>query len=207
MTETLVKGLRLGAPTNPLVMTLIEFEGHRLLDIRKYFIERTSKTLKPTKKGVSLNANHLKQVQDVINKNAESIFRWLERGDESALSDAERAMAARTRAAEDEAIKPHRLKIREQASKGAEFFSCHSQGAEDILTLNSDHPFFEKMKSSNQHGDSTALLLLLAAYYRAKLRFSGSIETNSEFFFGLLESEWGMLLRNYCQHPEVFDHA
>jgi hypothetical protein len=207
MSEAPIKGLRLGSPSNPVVIALVEFEGHKLLDIRKYFVEKKSKTLKPTRKGVSLNANLARQVQDAINKNEEAIFRWLEKGDDSSLTEVERAMAARTKAADDEAMKPHRFKVKQRDWKGAEFFACQSDGAEDIVCLNSKHPFFERIKSSKGAANWRELVLLLAAYYRAKLRFSGEIEADSDHFFQLLESEWGMLLKNYCQHPEVFDHA
>ena len=206
MSETLIKGLRLGSPSNPVILTLIEFEGHRLLDIRKYFLEKTTKEPKPTRKGVSLNATVAKQVQDAINKNAEAIFRWLERGDDSALTEVEKAMLARTKAAEEEAAKPRRFKVKERDWKGPEFFSCESNGAEDLVYLNTKHPFLDGLKEGNGPL-SKEVMLLLAAYYRAKLRFSGDIEAHSDHFFQLLEAEWGMLLTNYCHNPQVLNHA
>jgi hypothetical protein len=209
MSEKLIKGLRLGSPTNPVIVSLIEYEGHRLLDIRKYFIEKQSKTPKPTRKGVSLNATLAREVQAVINANEDSIFEWLERGGEEVLTEVERAMLARSKAADDEASKPRRFCVKEQEWKGAEFFAFNSLGADDQLALNTKHPFFEKLKNSANESTTSdcPISLLLAAYYRAKLRFSGEIEADAESFFSLFEHEWGLLLKNYCQNESTLNHG
>lgn len=209
MSETLFKGLRLGSPSNPLVMLLTEYEGHRLLDIRKYFVEKGTKALKPTRKGVSLNANLAKEVQDAMNNNSEAIFAWLYRGSDSALTEVERAMQARTQAAEEEALKPRPFRVKQRDWKGAEFFACESNGTEDHVALNTKHPFFQQLQCNQRQPASACspIILLLASYYRARLRFSGDIEADSDQFFQLLEHEWGLLLKNYCQNQDSLGHA
>jgi hypothetical protein len=209
MSEKLIKGLKLGSPTNPVIVSLIEYEGHRLLDIRKYFIEKETKTPKPTRKGVSLNATLAREVQAVINANETSIFEWLEKGGGEVLTEVEQAMLARSKAADEEAVKPRRFSVKEQGWKGAEFFAFNSSGADDQLALNIRHPFIEKLKNGG-NGSTTSrcpISLLLAAYYRAKLRFSGEIEADAENFFRLFEHEWGLLLKNYCQNENTLNHG
>jgi len=192
----------LGSPSNPVVIALVEFEGHRLLDIRKHFFEKASSRLKPTKKGISLTAGVAKQVQETINSNAETIFAWLEGRDTSAVAQVEKAMQLRAKAAEQETLRPRCCRVEERRWQGPEFFACEANGAEDLICLNTRHSFLDMGKqgkaSSGQH-----LVLLLAAYYRAKLRFSGEIEAHSDHFFKLLEAEWGAILANYCGNPEV----
>jgi len=209
VSEKLLKGLQLGSPSNPVVVALTEYEGHRLLDIRKFFIEKSTKELKPTRKGVSLNAKLARQVQEAINNNSEGIFAWLDRGDGSALTEVELAMQARTQAAEAEATKPRPFRVKEREWKGAEFFACESNAAEDHVALNTKHPFFQQLQCG-QHtatGTCSPITLLLASYYRAKLRFSGDIEADADQFFRLLEHEWGLLLKNYCQNEKAITHA
>jgi hypothetical protein len=181
-------------------MALTEYEGHRLLDIRKYFVEKGTKSLKPTRKGVSLNAGVARQVLAAMHDNAEAILAWLEREDDSALTEVERAMQARTRAVEEEAIRPRPFQIKQADWKGAEFFACDSYGAEDHVAFNAKHPFFRYLQNGQSHAAAGHLpiALLLASYYRAKLRFSGDIEGDADQFFQLLEHEWGMILMNYC---------
>ena len=208
MSDKLIKGLRLGSPSNPVIMSLIEYEGYRLLDIRKYFIEKKSNALKPTRKGVSLNAKIAKQIQEAITENAAAIFEWLERGDDSALTEVERAMMARTKATEEEALKPRPFRVKRGEWKGAECFAFESNGAEDHVALNAKHPFYEKLNCSHGVAADTCppIILMLAAYYRAKLRFSGEITSDAEQFFGLFEHEWGLLLKNYCENDKALDH-
>jgi hypothetical protein len=208
MSENLIKGLRLGSPSNPLVLILTEWEGRRLLDIRKYFVEKNTKAIKPTRKGVSLNANLTKQVFEVMNKNSEAIFAWLEQGDSAAFNEVERSMIARSLAAEAEATKPRQFKMQERDWKGTEFFLCESNGGEDHVVINTRHPFYHMFKHEQIHiRTETLFTMMLASYYRAKLRFSGEIEADADHFFQLLEHEWGLLLKNYCQNPAILDHA
>jgi hypothetical protein len=208
MSDELIKGLRLGSPSNPLIMSLIEYEGHRLLDIRKYFIDKKSKETKPTRKGVSLNAKLARQVQDAITENAKPIFEWLECGDNSALTEVERSMMARTKAMEEESLKPRTFRVKNREWKGAECFAFESNGGEDHVALNTKHPFYEKLNCSRGEDANTCspIILMLAAYYHAKLRFSGEIESDAEHFFKLFEHEWGLLLKNYCQNDEAINH-
>lgn len=209
MSETLTKGLKLGSPANPLVLALSLYEGHRLLDIRKYYVEKASKTLKPTRKGVSLNARLARQVYDALHANAEAIFHWLEEGDDSTLSQVERAMAVRTKAVEQEALKPRRYRVERDSWKGPEFFSAESQGGIDHVRLNSQHPISRKdgLSSDEITNPQSALALILAAYFRAKLRFSGELEMDAQQFFQTFEHEWGLILKNYCETSADEDDA
>lgn len=205
MSDSLQKGLRLGSPSNPVIMALTEYEGHRLLDIRKYFVEKEKKELKPTRKGVSLNANVVKQVQEVLNEHADSIFTWLADGNGTVLGEVERAMEVRTQAAHEEAVRPRPFQVKQIEWRGAEFFACESSGDEDHVTLNAKHPFIQLLKCSESDDGKNCrpIILLLAAYYRARLRFDGEIEADSNQFFKLLEHEWGLLLKNYCDSQGV----
>ena len=54
MTPNLSEGLQLGSSTNPVIIKLTVYEGHRLLDIRKYFVPKTGGAVQPAKKTVYL---------------------------------------------------------------------------------------------------------------------------------------------------------
>jgi hypothetical protein len=202
MDEDLIKGLHIGSPTNPTVVSLSEFKGHRLLDIRKFYIDKETKTLNPTKKGVSLNATAVREIRDSLNANWDAIQEWLVSGSSSANETVERAMIARSTALETESTKARPLEVRAVSSKSAEFFTVESTGGVDQLTLNERHPFFEiiNSKSGPNKDANSPLHLILATYYRAKLRFAGEIDADAEQFFMLFEHEWGLILKNYCEH-------
>ena len=65
---------KIGTIRNPILIDFKEFNGQKLVDIRKCFIDKNdSNNLIPTKKGISLNANQLNQIVEVLNSQAESI--------------------------------------------------------------------------------------------------------------------------------------
>jgi hypothetical protein len=65
---------KIGTIRNPILIDFKEFNGQKLIDIRKCFIDKNdSNNLIPTKKGISLNANQLNQIIEVLNSQAESI--------------------------------------------------------------------------------------------------------------------------------------
>ena len=65
---------KIGTLRNPILIDVKEFNNQKLIDIRKYFIDKDdSNKLIPTKKGISLNSFHLEQLIDTININAKSV--------------------------------------------------------------------------------------------------------------------------------------
>lgn len=65
---------KIGTIRNPILIDFKEYNGQKLVDIRKCFIDKhDSNNLIPTKKGISLNSNQLNQIIVVLNSNSESI--------------------------------------------------------------------------------------------------------------------------------------
>jgi len=64
---------QIGSKNSPLIIELKEFEGRRLFDIRKYFIDKKTSDLLPTRKGISLNSFQLKQFVETINTKSNEI--------------------------------------------------------------------------------------------------------------------------------------
>jgi hypothetical protein len=70
---------KLGTTRNPLVIDFKEYNNQKLVDIRKYFIDKNdSSNIIPTKKGISLNLNQLNQIIETINFNSLSISDFFE---------------------------------------------------------------------------------------------------------------------------------
>jgi hypothetical protein len=65
---------KIGTLRNPILIDVKEFNNQKLIDIRKYFIDKDDKDkLIPTKKGISLNSFQLEQLIDTLNLNAKSV--------------------------------------------------------------------------------------------------------------------------------------
>lgn len=200
MSAALQAGLRLGSKTNPLVVCLTEYEGHRLLDIRKHYVDKDTKTLQPTRKGLSLGAKLLKEVQTTLNDNEKAIFAWLNQGGDDTLIRVTEAMEARAKARDHEASRARPFKLKQDSWSGPAFFSVETHGADDVLHLNKKHPVFALLenRSLSQEELQAMLSLILISFYRAKLRFPGQLEVDSDRLFDALEFEWGAILQNYC---------
>lgn len=68
---------QIGSKNSPIIIELKEFEGIKLFDIRKYYKDKKTKELLPTKKGISLNYYQLKQLIDTINNKPDEINNFL----------------------------------------------------------------------------------------------------------------------------------
>ncbi|MDB4644228.1 transcriptional coactivator p15/PC4 family protein [bacterium] len=66
--------VKIGSPKSPIVLSLKEYRGKKLLDVRKYF--RTSKDsdeISPTRKGISLTGQQFSMVLDALNEHSKTI--------------------------------------------------------------------------------------------------------------------------------------
>jgi hypothetical protein len=70
---------KIGTIRNPILIDFKEYNNQKLVDIRKYFIDKNdSSNILPTKKGISLNASQLSQIIEVLNSNSSNISRFFE---------------------------------------------------------------------------------------------------------------------------------
>jgi len=61
----------------PIIVKGIIFKKKRLLDIRKYYIDKNG-DVKPLHKGISLGYEDFEAVLDILKKNEEDIMEYLE---------------------------------------------------------------------------------------------------------------------------------
>jgi hypothetical protein len=65
---------KIGTTRNPILIDFKEYNNFKLVDIRKFFIDKNDiNNLLPTKKGISLNVNQLNQLIETINSNSNTI--------------------------------------------------------------------------------------------------------------------------------------
>jgi hypothetical protein len=70
---------RIGTSRNPIIIDVKEFNNQKLIDIRKYFLDKEDKNkLIPTKKGISLNSFQLEQLIQTLNSNAKSVSNFFQ---------------------------------------------------------------------------------------------------------------------------------
>lgn len=73
--------VNIGTKKNPVLFKFQDFKGKRLLDIRKYFINKDTQELVPTKKGVLLNVMQFNNLVEKINDNSNQISSYFTESD------------------------------------------------------------------------------------------------------------------------------
>lgn len=187
-----------GSKSNPIIIALNEFEGQQLLDIRRYYLDKKTKELKPTKKGISLPFAAATQVLDVLQASRDKVFAWLQAAPGGYAEAAAAAMAARTAARDQEARSAKHFEVKSHSTKETAFFSVSQHGASDVIRLNASHPVYNALTTCNDTKAPEVLQRILAAYSRAKGLFADHIDADADTFFAIFEHEWGLILRNYC---------
>lgn len=192
---------KIGSPSSPIVVMLRQYEGRRFLDVRRYYVDRSSKETKPTKKGITLNARSLAEIRDVFDKSEKVILDWLQRDPAAEANGVEKQLFQRQAAADRIARKKRPYEIRSGKWRAPNFFNCESSGDAAAIALNESHPFVQQVKESDEknHGSVAAIGAMLAAYYHAKFLFDDIEEVTPAQFFEAFEYEWGLILSNYSQ--------
>lgn len=193
----------IGSPSSPILVMLREYEGHRFVDVRRYYIDRATRETKPTKKGIALNARTLAEIRDVFDRSEKVISDWLQR-DASAESDVVKKQMLERQAAADRAARKERpYTVKSGKWRSPSFFACESDGEATSITLNDNHPFVKKLHAVNPKSDVSVAMVgkLIAAYYHTKFLFDDVEEIKPSQFFEAFEYEWGHILSNYSQ-PE-----
>ena len=172
--------LTAGSKSSPLVATLSEYEGNRLLDFRKYFRDKQGE-LKPTRKGIALSLFQYEQICSLIAKSNSEIVNWLkpEAHKEYKKSEIQAEVSARF-------TKPNES-ISGEKKKGIELLEYTVKGAKLEINVNANNSWGEKyreLKNSN-HGEHLALVdeLIVALIYSVM-----SLDTSDEYAEEILDT-------------------
>jgi hypothetical protein len=65
--------LRIGDEKAPVVISLSKFKGMRFIDIRRYYFDKTTKTTKPTPKGISFKEEEFSLIANFIVSNISTL--------------------------------------------------------------------------------------------------------------------------------------
>jgi len=191
--------IKFGSNNYPVVVSLSEYKGIPTIDIRRYYLERDSAKLKPTKKGISLQLKNFGVLLDVLLENREPIIEWLVTGGDDHLRNARETLMARSMAEEDAKRAAHDQKTNISSWRAPSFFQVKAQGACDVITFNERHELTKKLEdfTASQKDDAMQLLSdILISYVRAKNLFDAP---DDAALFNSIEYEWGLILNNYLK--------
>ena len=118
---------KIGTKKNPLLISLKEYKGRKLVDIRKFYQDKNEKEekLMPTRKGISLNPLQLEQFTEVLNSQSDKISNFFEKADNSAK----------------------KIEVEITNSSFGRGFNLEYKNGETVLTINQD--FKDKIGGNN----------------------------------------------------------
>lgn len=194
MSETSKVLAKIGPESSPLVITLDEFKGRRIVDVRRYFTDKETKELVPTKKGLSLTTGTFNSLEEFAYQFGKDVKAWL---GGAANSNAQN-LINRSNAVDNNSANYQDFEIKFDAWRGHNFFSIASEGNKNIVTFNTLHPFIERLQNKKDTEEALRCIAsVIVTFKRACYRFD-DIDSNYDILFHSLENEWGNLLRNYA---------
>jgi len=174
----------LGGAKNPILVTLSEIEGARVVDIRRYFVDKATGELRPTQKGISVQAANFAELFACLSDAHGHITSWL---DGNGASDRVRRSGAAIKAA----AKGGRPTLKMEAWRGASFFMVDSLGAQVDVALKEDHPFSAALRSVSTSDAAGQLVADLLATYQTAIT-SASVDEEAQIVaLPQLEAAWG----------------
>lgn len=179
------------------------FEGNRLFAIREHYLDRKTGDLKPTRKGINLNRDCFMELKRVLDREEESILKWLRVGHipEEVL---------RYQQLQEEAKRKNfhlvgDVEIQETNNfRDNRLFYDRHEGGKTIIEFNISHPFaraiseeeLDKMSSKEIRG---LFARLLAGYSKSRVLLLSSGVSEPKTLFEHNEYDWSEFTSRYIE--------
>jgi hypothetical protein len=137
-----------GPDSKRLRITLREFKDRPLLDIRYWYLDKKSKELKPTAKGISLTKANYLGLRSVAVDHHDSVMEYLDVGSISTTHGGDRSLIAKQNAKNQNSVKNMSVKI-EVLKPSSKFYEVEYEGAFATVTLNKSHKFVESLSDQD----------------------------------------------------------
>jgi len=191
--STSIELLRVGEPLAPLVVSMTTYKGVRYLDIRRYYFDKTSKTTKPTPKGVALKEDEFLSVIGFLSGE----FAELKKLFTNNLVPEE----MNTRAHRKESLARNKIKndvadmhATYEKWRGPNFFMADISKKKIELKFNDQNKVIAQIKQDELSG-SEVLERLLHSYALAKKSIDSPTKITPEATLDYLEVAWNNFLR------------
>ena len=139
--------LRIGDEKAPVVISLSKFKGMRFIDIRRYYFDKTTKTTKPTPKGISLKEEEFGVIADFLVSNMSALQDLFTDGlstNELTFRGTALERKARNRASSSSVSASYEIK----SWPAMEFFNVDASASAPLVNFNRKIKFISKIEKS-----------------------------------------------------------
>ena len=198
-----------GPSGNRVRFRIHEYEGNRLLDIRKFYLAKKPNPLTgkrefmPKKQGINLNRDTFMELKRVLENYDKEILEFLRIG--HIPEEMLRYHQAELQAKEKGFRLANDVELTEVDNfRDSHMFHVSHQGAKDIVELNTSHPFakalsVDEIAKSSPEEIRDLFASILAAYSRSRTLLLGASASNPEILFEQAEFDWSKFLENYIE--------
>ncbi len=198
-----------GPPGNRVRFRIHEYEGNRLLDIRKFYLAKRpnphtgKREFMPKRQGINLNRDSFMELKRVLDNHDKEILEFLKIG--HIPEEMLRYHQAELQAMEKGFRLANNVEITEVNNfRDSHMFHVSHQGSKDIVELNTKHPFaraisVEEISKSSPEEIRELFATVLAAYSRSRSLLLGASASNPEILFEQAEFDWSRFLENYVE--------
>ena len=180
--------LRIGDEKAPVVVSLSKFKGMRFIDIRRYYFDKTTKTTKPTPKGISLKEEEFGLIANFLNGNMDSLrslFSSNLNANELTFRGTTLERKARTKATKANASASYAIK----SWPALEFFNVDDSAESAVVNFNKKIKLISKLEQTNPDF-LNHLKDIVIAYNTAKNSLQFSNKQKPSDIFENVEIEW-----------------
>ena len=181
----------IGDEKNPIVLSMNKFKALRLFDIRRYYLDKKTKSIKPTPKGISIKEDEYHAMEQFIQKNSSVIRKSFIK--DLSISE-KKAVVSRREKKTLEQKKNYEAKASYESWNGPIFFQFKEKGGELSLALNRNRKKIREIEEKKITAEDL-LIKLLDAYQNAKRNTHFQASKDIDDFFEDFESNWGSFFK------------
>ena len=200
MPDTKDKEIFLGPENYPLKIEVKTFKGKKYIDFRKWFLDRKTNEILPTKKGIMLSEYQFRDVSDVLVNQQKTIEEWFKEKIQD--SDAVNLLSEETLKVRKKSQEAKKYKAVLKKIDNNNFFSFEYKNNEIQFILNNDHELYKKMESLDKKSKDLAYKIiesLLISFRQTLEIFDPETKYKLEDLEDLLNYNWSKTLTNYLK--------
>lgn len=167
------------------------------MDLRKYFIDKKSGDLLPSRKGIALNESGIATLRQVLEERRDEIADWF--NEDPVKHNIRKNLTLAEKATRNAISSPKNTVSTAECWKSPAFFRAEHEGGTTKVYINEAHPFGKKLlqliSDPQDLPGKTLILSLLEGFARAKHLYDGENSGVAEVILDALLVNWGLILQ------------
>ena len=188
----------IGPKEYPIKIQIKTFKGRKYLDIRKWYLDRKTNKVLPTKKGISLSEYQFEDVISLLSKDKKKISDWFqEKINENKVVDSlvKQSEVRRKIAEEVREFKTTSKKLSEN-----KFFKIEYENGNKQLIINENHQLYKDINKEKSVDKIKKIFELLFISFDQTIQLFDSEENiKVADFEDMLIHNWSIILKNYLK--------